>query len=226
MEKLDFSACIKFGNYHLVKISELTMNSSDSETERLEKLRQRLDEYIISYNQRSAPHTGNVINITDQRLPSPRMTRMRAQMNCLAQNIKEKFDNVPHFNIIFKNPSNNKYVIIDMFGFPIEQNEYNIQDDINVNTMCITRDGISCKSDFLSTIRSIYKRTGITRIDIDKMKENLENKTLIFSDKTKIYNQLVNFIGFRTKILACGYSEISAENKICDMYVEHNELCP
>lgn len=222
MEKLDFSASIKFGNFYLVKISDITMNLSNNDVERLERLRKNLDSYIISYNAR----TNNPINITDTILPSRNMMRTRLQINKLAQNIKEKFNNVPHFNIIMKNPSNNKYVIIDMFGFPIKENEYNIQDDINVNTLCITRDGINCKSDFLTTIRSIYKRKGITCIDIVKMKKNLENKSLIFSEKTKIYNQLVNFIGFRTKILASGYSEISSENEICDMYVEHNEICP
>ena len=42
------------------------------------------------------------------------------------------------------------------------------------------------------------------------------------------FNNFVNFIGFRTKILSVGYDNIFTDNnkQICDIYVEEKETCP
>jgi hypothetical protein len=224
MEKLDFDANIKFGNFYLVRIMDLTLNVNESETETLERMKKTLSEYIIRYNNNN---NVNPINIDDEELPSRSMMYYRKIIKRMEQTIKDKFDGLPHFNIILKNPSNNKYIIIDMLGFPIKQNDYDISSDINVNTLCITHNGIESKSDFFDTIRSIYKRNGIMKVDMNKMVEDL-HKPLLFSEKTKLYNNFVNFIGFRTKILSVGYSNIFSDNnkQICDIYVEEKETCP
>lgn len=224
MEKLDFDANIKFGNFHLVRLTDITLDLDETKKESLERMKRYLSDYIIRYN----THTENPIIIDDTVLPSRAMMRYRTRINHIEQSIKDKFNGVPHFNIILKNPINNKYIIIDMLAFPIETNDYDIKSDINVNTLCITHNGIESKSDFLDTVRCIYKRKGIMKIDMDKMIEELKNNTMTFSEKAKLYNNFVNFVGFRTKILSVGYTNIFSDNdkQICDIYIERNDLCP
>jgi hypothetical protein len=219
MEKLDFTANIKFGSYHLVKINDQTFHD-DVNVEQYNRLKTRLTNYIIRYNEDS-----NIrINIYDNYLPSRVMRRTRMIMRSLEKNIKDKFCNNPHFNIILKDPLTNQYIIIDLFGYPIKSYEYNICDDINVNTISITRDGITCKYDFLTTLQSIIKRIGITKINMTQMKEDLKN-ILTFNEKSKIYNNMINFIGFRTKILSVGYTQILSDDQIYDIILEKTKAC-
>lgn len=224
MEKLDFDANIKFGDFHLVKITDMTLDLDEPTKESLQRMKKTLSEYILRYN----THSDNPINIEDAELPSHTMMRYRARINRIEHSIKEKFNGVPHFNIILKNPLNNKYIIIDMLSFPIDSNNYDIRSDINVNTLCITHNGIESKSDFIDTLRCIYKRKGIMKIDMNKMINDLKNNSLEFSEKAKLYNNFVNFVGFRTKILSVGYTNIFSDidKQICDIYIERNESCP
>lgn len=151
--------------------------------------------------------------------------RDRVRLRSLEQSIKDKFDGVPHFNIVLKNPINDDYIIIDLLAYPIVDEEYNIIDDINVNTLCMTRDGIKSRSDFFESIKSISDRTGIIKINMEQMKDDLETKTLSFNDKSKIYNRIVNFMGFRTKILSVGYEQIQSDEKMVDIFIETTDPC-
>jgi hypothetical protein len=224
MSKLDFDANIKFGDFHLVRIHELTINISDYDSKRIETLRKRISDYIIRYN----THALTPISENDIRLPSRNIMQDRIRLRNLEQSIKDKFDGIPHFNIVLKNPSNGDYIIIDLIAYPIvdEAKEYNISDDINVNTLYMTRDGIKSRSDFLESIKSISDRTGIVKINMEKMKEDLKIKTLTFNEKSKIYNRIVNFMGFRTKILSVGYEQIQSDDKMVDIIIEKTESCP
>lgn len=221
MSKLDFDADIKFGEFHLVRIHELTINISDNDSRRIETLRKRISDYIIRYN----THASTPISENDVQLPSRNIMQDRVRLRNLEQSIKNKFDGVPHFNIVLKNPSNGDYIIIDLLAYPIIDEEYNIIDDINVNTLCMTRDGIQSRSDFLESIKSISDRIGIVKINMEKMKEDLKTKTLTFNEKSKIYNRIVNFMGFRTKILAVGYEQIKSNDQMVDIFIEKEEKC-
>ena len=225
MSKLDFTAQIKFGSFHVVNIQDLTIQMSDKDEinqTRIELYRERLDAYISRYNEGSS----NPISIDDDRLPSRTMERYRVIMNRLASSVKDKLNNVPHYNIILKNPETNSYVILDLFAYPIDSKEYDITKDIDVNTLSLTRDGIQTKSDFLSVIHSISKRQGVMQVNMKQMIEDLETKSLTFNEKAKIYNQIVNFMGFRTKILSVGYEKIYSNEQIGDFYIEKNLDCP
>jgi len=225
MSKLDFTAGIRFGSFHIVNIQDFTiqMTSEDNiNNKRINLYRERLNEYIAGYNQR----TSNPISIDDALLPSRTMMRYRVTMKRLEESAKNKFNNVPHYNIIMKDPETNNYIIIDLLAYPIDSSEYDISKDIDVNTLSLTRDGIQTKSDFLSVINSISKRHGVMQINMKQMIEDLETKSLTFNAKAKIYNQIVNFMGFRTKILSVGYNKIYSDEQIGDFYIEKENNCP
>ncbi len=221
MSKLDYSADIKFGNFFVVRITESTIKLSNKHNQ-LESLRKKLIDYIILYNQ----HSDMQISETDAYLPSRRMMQDRVKIRKLEEKIRNNFNNIPHFNIILKNPKTNQYIIIDLFAYPIkDDSEYNTSGDIDVNTIYITRDGILSKSDFLTSIHSIMNRRGIMKINMKKIGEDLLHKTLTYEEKSRIYNQLVNFAGFRTKILSVGYDNIISDNQICDLSFENEKIC-
>jgi len=227
MSKLDFTAGIKFGSFYVVQIQDFTVEIIDSEDleenqKKINYLRKRLDEYIIQYNSQSNHH----ISITDYQLPSQTMTRYRVKINKLEASVKEKMNFVPRYNIIMKNPETNSYVIIDLLAYPIKSEEYDISKDINVNVLSLTRDGIQSNTNFLTTINSISKHHGIMQINMKQMIDDLDTKTMIFSEKSKIYNQIVNFMGLRTKILSVGYDKIYSDNQMGDFYIEKNIQCP
>jgi hypothetical protein len=225
MSNLDFTAGIKFGEFYVVNIQDLSIQMSDKDDaihSRLNLYRKQLDTYIANYNTR----TENPISIDDERLPSRSMMRYRVIMNRLEASIKDKFNNVPHYNIILKNPETNSYVILDLFAYPIDSNEYDITKDIDVNTLSLTRNGIQSKTNFLTTINSISKHHGVMQINMKQMIEDLETKSLTFNAKAKIYNQIVNFMGFRTKILSVGYNSIFSNEQMGDFYIEKKSDCP
>jgi hypothetical protein len=186
---------IKFGEYRVVKVYDITMNCHYEKREL--KRKQELTGYLQYYS----------------------------QIENLKKTIRQKFNGVPHFHVILYNKNENTYIIIDLLGYPIADNQYNIDDDIDVNTLYITRDGIKSKSDFLTTIESIIKRRGIIKIDMETMKNDLETKTLTFTEKSKIYNNIVNFLGLRTKILGNGYENLESETKIPKIYFETDDRC-
>jgi len=222
---LDATAGISFGTFYVVSVQDSTIQMSDKDKfnkKRFDFYRRRIDDYILRYN----AHTTHPISIDDVNWPSRAMMRERVTMNKLAASVKDKMNNVPHFNIILKDPSTNTYVILDLLAYPIDSKEYDITKDINVNTLSLTRDGIQTKSDFLSVIHSISSRQGVMQINMKQMIEDLETKSMTFSEKAKIYNQIVNFMGFRTKILSVGYNSIHSDTQIGDFYIEKENICP
>lgn len=205
MEKLNTDSNNNaFGEYTVVKTYDLTMNCDyeKRELKRREERISQLSQYLQNYNP--------TFTIKD--------------MN-LQKSLRQKFNGVPHFHIILYNKNDNTYIIIDLLGYPIVDNEYNIDDDIDVNTLYITRDGIRSKSDFFTTIESIIKRRGILKINFESMIYDLKTKTLTFTEKSRIFNNIVNFLGLRTKILGNGYNQIESDTKIIDIYLENNEIC-
>jgi hypothetical protein len=225
MSKLDFTAQIKFGSFYVVNIQDLTIHITPGDEinqKHLDFYRERLDTYISGYNERSS----NPISFDDEHLPSRRMEHYRVIMNKLEASVKDKFNKVPHFNIILKNPETNSYIILDLLAYPIDSKEYDITKDIDVNTLSLTSDGIQTKSDFLSVIHSISKHHGVMQVNMKQMIEDLETKSLTFNAKAKIYNQIVNFMGFRTKILSVGYEKIYSNEQMGDFYIEKNLDCP
>ena len=227
MSKLDFTAGIKFGSFYVVRIQDFTIeiDSNDQFTKRtIELYRKRLEDYIIQYNLRST--TQNNLSIDDSILPSPTMMRTRRKLNKLEATVKEKMNNIPHYNIIMKNPETNSYVIIDLLGYPVKTDNYDVSKDIDVNVLSLTRDGITSKTNFLTTLDSISKHHGIMQVNMKQMIDDLETKSMTFSEKSKIYNLIVHFMGLRTKILSVGYKSIYSDNYIGDFYIEKNSQCP
>lgn len=257
LEKLDYSADIKFGKYFVVKVNDITMNC-DSEKrrkqyieQRKEEARNRLENEYETNSNDTTPYVGRsrrgrgrgysryystegrsfreqypTVDSYINYYMSNVDARYSYELEKLDKEILKKFNGVPHAHIILKNPQNNTYVIVDLLGFPIASNAYNIDEDIDVNTLSLTRDGIKSKADFFTTLQSIQQRRGIMKTDIQKMKDDLENRTMSFSEKSNIYNNIIHFTGFRTKILAVGYDSIESESHMCDIQIEMTEDCP
>ena len=250
LEKLDYKADIKFGKYFVVKVNDITMNC-DSEKRKKQNIEQKKEEARrrlerrYEENQRyfarnlSGRSSTYDYSTEDRRFIDRYPTvdsyisfymsgidsRFSYELKNLDNEIIKKFNGVPHVHIILKNPQNNTYVIVDIIGYPITSNVYNIDEDIDVNTLSLTRDGIKSKANFLTTIQSIQQRRGIMKTNIQKMKDDLQNKTLSFIEKSCIYNNIIQFTGFRTKILAVGYDSIESESHMCDIKIETTEEC-
>jgi hypothetical protein len=193
-----------FNKYKIKKIYDITLNC-DNERRELKRRQDRITE-ISRYLQDYQPHyTTKVAN--------------------LEKSIRQKFNGIPHFHIILHNHDNNTYIIIDLLGYPICDTEYNINNDIDVNTLYMTTNGIQSKFDFFTTMESIIQRRGILKINIENMVSDLATKPLNFNEKSRIYNNIVNFIGLRTKILANGYTSIESDTKIIDIYLEKEKIC-
>jgi hypothetical protein len=58
------------------------------------------------------------------------------------------------------------------------------------------------------------------------MKNDLQNKVMSFKEKSNIFNNIIHFTGFRTKILAVGYDSIESDSHVCDIQIELTEECP
>lgn len=137
-----------------------------------------------------------------------------------------KYLNNPHYHFILKNNNLDEYVIFDMFAYPIViQDEYNLDKDINVNKLILTTKGITTEFDFFTTLHGIIKREGICNINFNKIIENLKHMVLTFDEKKKLYNQILQFIVFRTKILSVGYDKITSNYLLCDIEIEYKEKC-
>lgn len=135
-----------------------------------------------------------------------------------------KYLNNPHYHFILADL--NEYIIFDMFAYPIiMQNDYNLNNDINVNKLILTSNGISTDFDFFTTLYGIIKREGICNINFNHLIENLKNMTLIFNEKKKIYNQILQFIVYRTKILSVGYNKITSDYLLCEIEIEYKDKC-
>lgn len=195
---------ITFNNYIIKKIYDLTLNC-DYEKRELQKRQERIEQISVYLQNYQPIYNTKVAN--------------------LEKSIRKKFNGVPHFHIILYNIDDDTYIIIDLLGYPISDTEYNINDDIDVNTLYITKEGIKSKFDFFTTIESIIKHRGILKMNIESMKNDLETKSLTFNEKSRLYNNIVNFIGLRTKILANGYNQIESDKKIIDIYLEKNNIC-
>jgi len=195
---------ITFGDYTVVKTYDLTMNC-DYEKRELKRREERIAQ-LSQYLQNYQP------------------TFTTKDMN-LQKSLRQKFNGVPHFHIILYNKDDSTYIIIDLLGYPIIDKEYNIDDDIDVNTLYITHEGIKSKSDFFTTLESIIKRRGILKMNTESMIMDLQTKTLTFTEKSRIFNNIVNFVGLRTKILGNGYEQIESNTKIINIYLEKDEHC-
>lgn len=137
-----------------------------------------------------------------------------------------KYLNNPHYHFILKNINFDEYIVFDMFAYPIiMQNEYNLNNDINVNKLILTSKGISTEFDFFTTLYGIIKRQGICNINFNHLIENLKSMTLTFNEKKKIYNQILQFIVYRTKILSVGYDKITSDYLLCEIEIEYKEKC-
>ncbi len=143
--------------------------------------------------------------------------------------ITQKYLNIPHYNIIFK--KDNKYIIIELFAYPVNSilddttNNYDMDNDFDVNKLVLTSEGIKSHYNFFSTMTSIIKRNAVTNVKLNKLVKDLKEQTLTFKEKNKLYNQLLQFIVYRTKILSVGYKSISSDFDLCDIEIELNEKC-
>jgi hypothetical protein len=143
--------------------------------------------------------------------------------------ITQKYLNIPHYNMIFK--KDNKYIIIELFAYPVNSildetdNSYQMDNDFDVNKLVLTSEGIKSHYNFFSTITSIIKRNAVTNVKLNKLVKDLKEQILTFKEKNRLYNQLLQFIVYRTKILSVGYKSISSEFDLCDIEIELNEKC-
>ena len=137
-----------------------------------------------------------------------------------------KYLNNPHYHLIFK--KNNKYVVIELFAYTLDVSgiNYDINSDLDVNKLILTSDGIKSDYNFLSTMCSIIKRRPITNAKVNNLVKDLKEQILTFPEKKHLYNQLLQFIVYRTKILSVGYQQITSEFDLCDIEIETKEICP
>jgi len=136
-----------------------------------------------------------------------------------------KYLNNPHYHLIFK--KNNKFVVIELFAYTLDTSgiKYDINSDLDVNKLTLTSDGIKSEYNFLSTICSIIKKHVITKAKVDNLVKDLKEQTLTFSEKKYLYNQLLQFIVYRTKVLGVGYNKITSDFGLCDIEIETQNIC-
>ena len=211
----NFTKMCLFNNYHIKQIINLSI-FNDDDLNRIKFLQQRKESFETSTDPYMLEYAGVLQN----------------KIDIIQNTIRNKFIGIPHFNIILYNPLNNTHILIDLLGYPVTHKRENNKEehkeehrDININTIEIKGNTLTADSDFMEILRCIIERNGICRINFEAMVKKLEEEALIHSEKSIIYNNIINFITTRTKILSLGYNNIYSNNLLCKFEIEKEEDC-
>ena len=144
---------------------------------------------------------------------------------------KKLLHNIPHYFIVLE--KGDDQIHIDLLSHnpktPGKSQDFHKlwNRDYNVNGMFMSRDGISINKgeNFFEIQNSIMNRDGIMRYPIKNYVSELRASGLSRSKKTKLYNQIIHFIAFRTKIEEGGYKRVS-DCEMLNLSVEEEETCP
>ena len=141
---------------------------------------------------------------------------------------KKLLHNIPHYFIVLE--KDDDQIHIDLLAHkPLNQSYTSLWNkDYDVNGLHMSRDGISVNEDgnFFKIQNSIMNRSAIVKYPIEGYIESLKLGGVSRSKKVKIYNQLIHFITFRTKIEEGGYTQVCDENeKMLNLSIEEDEQC-
>jgi hypothetical protein len=134
--------------------------------------------------------------------------------------VLEKGDDQIHIDLLAHNPLNNRSSLWN--------NDY----DVNGLYMCrngiFTNESQNGNGNFFKIQNSIMNRSAHVEYPIQTYIESLKStplcRALKRSAKVQIYNQLIHFIAFRTKIEEGGYTQVS-DGKMLSLSVEEEEHC-
>lgn len=137
---------------------------------------------------------------------------------------------IPHYEIVLENDSEEQ-IHVDLLAFapnPADDEFHLWNNDFDVNSMYITRKGISLdssKENFFEIQSSIMNKRVVSRYPMENFVKQLKRGSLRRSEKVKIYNQIIHFITYRMKILDDGYDKIYSDEKVFDLSIETEESC-
>lgn len=130
--------------------------------------------------------------------------------------VLEKGDDQIHIDLLAHNPTNNRSSLWN--------NDY----DVNGLYMCSNGIFTNDNENFFKIQNSIMNRSAIVQYPIQKYIESLKrtqhSHAMKRSAKVELYNQMIHFITFRTKIEEGGYTQVSNE-KMLSLSVEEEEHC-
>jgi hypothetical protein len=207
----NFTKICLFNNYHIKQIINLSI-FNDDDLARIKYLQQTKESYETATDPYMLEYAGILQN----------------KIDLIKTTIRNKFIGIPHFNIILFNPLNNTHILIDLLGYPVTHKTENNKEehrDININTIEIKGNTLTADSDFMEILQCIIERNGICRINFERMIKRLEEEALVHYEKSIIYNNIINFMTTRTKILSLGYKNIYSNNLLCKFEIEKKEEC-
>ncbi len=143
---------------------------------------------------------------------------------------KKLLSDIPHYLVVLE--KDDDQIHIDLLAHsPIEQSTFALwNNDFDVNGLYMSKRGILThkKANFFDIQNSIMNRNAEVLYPIEKFIDTLKNRTqrrsLNRGEKMEIYNQLIHFIAFRTKIEEVGYTQVSSQ-KMLSLSVEETDNC-
>ena len=137
---------------------------------------------------------------------------------------KKLLQNISHYFIVLEKDDDQIHIDLLAHKPIIKSSLWNKDFDVNGLYMC--RNGISVNDgeNFFKIQNSIMNRSAIVTFPINKFIDPLKNTSLDRTRKVELYNQLIHFITFRTKIEEIGYTQVSDE-KMLSLTIEEKEPC-
>ena len=142
---------------------------------------------------------------------------------------KKLLHNIPHYFVVLE--KGDDQIHIDLLAHNPANNSSSLwNNDYDVNGMYMCRNGIFTNEigNFFKIQNSIMNRSAYVEYPIEQYVASLKRtpigRALKRSAKVQIYNQLIHFIAFRTKIEEGGYTQAS-KGKMLSLSVEEDEHC-
>jgi hypothetical protein len=146
---------------------------------------------------------------------------------------KKLLHNIPHYFVVLE--KGDDQIHIDLLAHnPVNNSSSLWNNDYDVNGLYMCRNGIftnesrNGNGNFFKIQNSIMNRSAYVEYPIEQYVASLKrtplNRALKRSAKVQIYNQLIHFIAFRTKIEEGGYTQAS-KGEMLSLSVEEDEQC-
>lgn len=200
-------------------------NSSYDTTRRSSSFLKMIDKFkllILSKDDKFLFNRYKIISLEDK-------TIRRDRMKDTDSSGRKLLYNIPHYEVVLENDEDDQ-IHIDLLAYPPNRTDdtYSLwNNDYDVNSMCITRRGISThskESSFFEVQHSIMDRRATSLYPFEEFVERIK-MTGRREEKVRLYNQLIHFIVYRTKILDDGYENIYSDTKFLSLSVENEEAC-
>jgi hypothetical protein len=207
----DIDVCV-FSNYSYERLNESSL---------FMKMIEKFKFFIISKDDKFNFNQYKIISLEDK-------TIHKDQIKSSDPIGRKLMYNLPHYQVILEN--NEDQIHIDLLAYYPKKCEdmYSLwNNDYDVNSMYITHRGISLHSkekNFFEIQNSIMDRRVTILYPFEEFIEKIKKSTMR-KNKVEIYNQLIYFVVYRTKILNDGYDEVYSDKKMLDFYIEHEENC-